>query len=188
MRHLLRIARTDNTMKCLIFGVTAGILLFELSAVMAQSKVRHLPVAQIVKEGHKLDKAIVEIRGDIRLSNELSSIGDSSKCEKPNEQPCKLSFAIDNCKVSGKKYSNVECSEAVDALRKQFGFPRAEHQYVVIKGVVVVGILSTERGDLTSNPRAPGMPRYGFGQFGIFPAELSAKEINLDSAIVVSGR
>jgi hypothetical protein len=135
-----------------------------------------------VEKGDTLNHETVKVHGDVFQSREIGAFGDRSMCTSAKKQPCKISFALGKCRISGKRYAGLNCLDGLRRLEDSFSFPFDRHASIVIKDVRIEGILSTVREDLT--PAEPGLPRIGFGHLGIFPAELSATKIDLDKSTV----
>jgi len=158
-----------------------GVALLGSAWIEADNDVKILSIAEILKQRASLHRAIVGINGQINWGKELISISDDSKCSHLEKRPCRISFALGACRVSGAKFHGESCRIALDRFVEQYSLHLSGQYTVVIENVRIIGLLLTRREDLSYEK---SVPMGGFGHLGVFAAELRATQIDLDNAVV----
>lgn len=143
----------------------------------APSPPRTLTVAEALRDPKKFARARVALRGRLVLGKEIAYFEDGSACSGRGAVPCKLAISLEGCVVTNGADEKSGCGAVVSALAAQLRQTSGAPSSVAIEGVVITGLLSTKRRDVTYDKSMKSLPRVGFGHLGIFPGEILATSL-----------
>ena len=159
---------------------------FQLSGEQAAPKYRRTTIESILKAGKRIDGARVELRGKIMAGAETNAFGDASSCKHLKVRTCAVSLNWADCTRVVGADPEMQCDgRIIERLwREQHPneeLPRLDfRRLLVVDRVIVRGVVSTVRKDITYGKSMPKSARVGFGHLGGFPAQLQLEELEIE--------
>jgi hypothetical protein len=143
------------------------------SAQTARPHYVRTTVEQIIKAGKRMDGKHVEVVGSISAGFETDAFRDASRCDGMKVSACTAWLKYDGCAVvrdpDPKKLCNTELARAY----REHGIATGSHS-LIMSNVIVRGIASTIRHDVTYDKSVPDSARRGnFGHLGGYPAQIT---------------
>ena len=138
-------------------------------------------IESILKRGRKSDGMRVEVQGTTTSGFETSTIRDASTCKGLNVAHCSIWLKFGSCAVLRGVQPERLCGQPLERVLEQHA-EKSDLRQIVIHHVVVRGIVSTVRKDITYDKSVPRSARVGFGHLGAYPAQIEVEELQFQDA------